>query len=312
MSDMNEAAGDVSSEGVEQTTEQAIQEELFELIEGKNPDGTPIKKQYKKDEILGFAQKGRGADKAFEEAKATKKQMQDLARAMQDPRQLPVVLKHLGVDLDTWLQDQMAERLLDNMKSPEEKENERFRKEAEEWRKHQAKLKEDERNAAIEAKAAEIQTSLYSRIEETLNNAGVPKTQHTVAEIARYIDMLHKSAVRNNKPFDINTVKMEHIAAHLKKTHAESVQTYWGELDDDALLSVIPEKMLNRISAALTKKLSGGKVADINSIPRTKSPAAFTAEPAERPKTRDVRETNEIIESKIARAQAEWEKKFGR
>lgn len=283
-------------------------EELFELIEGKNSDGSPIKKGYTKEELLKIAQKGLGADKAFEQSKAEREQMRQLARAMQDPSQLPVVLKHLGIDLDQFLQERMAHQMLENMKSPEEKEMEQYRKEAEEFRRLKAEQAKQEEESKIHARAEEIRHSLYSRINDTLNSAGVPKTTATIAEVSRFIKMKADAAERQGKEFDINTVNLEQIVAHLKTRQKENFDSLFGDdLDDDGLLSLIPEALQKRIAAAMTKKLQGGKVTDINSIKRDARATNWDA-PMKKAKNINSTEANERIADKIAAAQAQWDK----
>jgi hypothetical protein len=317
MSDINEVGSTpdaYSTEGVygdNPSTEEtnALQEELFELVEGKNSDGSPIKKSLTKAEMLELAQKGFGANKSFEEAKATKAQMKELARAMSDPTQLPAVLKHLGIDLDSFIQERMAHQMLENMKSPEEKEMEQYRKEAEEFRRMKAEQAKQDEETQINQRAQEIRQSLYSRIEETLNTAGVPKTQTTVAEVSRYIKMMADSAARQGKQFDINTVKLESIVSHMKAKQKETFESLFADLDDDGTLAMLPEALQKKIAAALTKKMSGAKITDINSINREPKQTQWNEQPADRKqKTINTAEANKIFEDRIAHAQAQWDK----
>lgn len=290
-------------------TASELQEELFELIEGKNPDGTPIKKQLKRDELLKLAQQGFGASKSFEEAKAAKEQMKQLARMLQDPEKVFEVLKQLGHDPDQLMTGRMANQMLENMKTPEEKEMEQLRREAEEFRRFKAQQMKEQEESQIEHRAAEIRNSLYSRIEETLNTAGVPKTRATIAEVSRYIKMMADASERNGESFDIDSVKLNNIVAHLREKHKQTFESLFDELDDDGILAMLPESIQKKIGAALTKKLSGGKVADINSIRRpAKSNDSLLDAPADKPKIISMKEADAITENRIRKAQELWDR----
>lgn len=284
-------------------------EELFELIEGKNPDGTPIKKQYKKDELLRIAQKGLGADKAFEDARTTKEQMKQLARAMSDPAQLPAVLAKLGLDFDTLIQERMATMMLENMKSPEEKEMEQLRREAEEYRQLKAQQLKEKEEAEASATGERMQKELFGLIEQTLNTSGVPKTKQTIAEIARYIQIQFNSAQRRGESFHLSQIKPEALVAHMRKMHEDSFTNLFSELDEDGILAMLPDPLQKKIAAALTKKLSAGKVTDINSIKREATPRV---EKPKGTKYMTAKELAKAMDADLEEQQKAWERQYGK
>lgn len=321
MSDLNEAGDsfenngaieDGADNGMEQMTD-AEKEELFELIEGKNSDGTPIKKQFKKDELLKLAQKGFGADREFQEAKATKKQMQDLMRNLQDPEAWLELSRRLGHDPDKFAEERMAQKLLQAMKSPEEIEIEALRKESEQWKEFQKKQKAEQDEATALEAFERLQKGLYSTIEEVLNSGGIPKTTDTVAEVARYIQIQKNAAERRNEPFTLDQVKAPNIIAHMRKQHETRLSSLFDELDEDGVLAMLPEKLQKKIGAALTKKLSGGKVVDINTIERKPRQSSNPLELPERKSSNiDAKKARALAEAKVAKSQAEWDRIHGR
>ena len=290
---------------------EAINEELYELIAGKNADGTPLKKSFNKDEMLKLAQKGFGADATFEEAKREKAQMRELARMLADPEAAFEVLKKFGHDPDQLMTGRMAKQMLEAMKSPQEIEAEGWKKDAEEFRAWKAKQQKDEEEQQITTRATQIRDSLYTRIEETLNSAGVKKTKSTVAEVGRYIKQMAAKADADGKPFDIETVKLNNIVQHLKGQYKQTFDSLLEELDEDGILSTFSEAQLKKIGAALTKKLSSGNVRDIHSIKReATAPAVEKADKRERALSTD--EANEIAAERTRKLQALWEKQNGR
>lgn len=289
-----------------QSAEQTAAEELYELITGKNADGTPIKKNLSREEAMKLMQKGFGADKEFEEAKATKKQMTELARMLADPKQVFEVLKHFKHDPDLLMTGRMAEQMLQSLKTPEDIEREGWKKDAEEYRAMKSKQMRDDEDAQVNTRAAEIRDGLYSRIEETLNTAGVKNTKGTVAQVARYVQKLHNKAIAEDRDFDINTIKLENIVAHLRDDYKGTVSALIDDSDEDSVLSHFTDAQLKKLGAALTKKLSGGNVVDINTIERkaTNTPAAVNTEKKERVLSTD--EANDIAAKRTADLQRRW------
>jgi DNA primase len=235
----------------------AVAEEMYELQAGKNPDGSPLTKSFTKADLLKLAQTGFGANERFEEAKTTKAQMLELAQMLKDPERVFDVLKQLGHDPDELVGKRYARSLEERLKSPEQVEYEKLSKDAEEWRAFKAKQDKEEQEKSQNAEASRIQTELYTKLEGALSQAGVKPTKASVAEASKYIQTLFRQATARGERLDLATIPVEKIAQHIKKQYSTGITGYLGELDDDSILSEIPEELLNKIGAALTRKLQG-------------------------------------------------------
>lgn len=292
--------------------ELATNEELYELIAGKNPDGTPLKKQLKKDEMLKLAQKGFGADSTFQEAQQTKAQMKELARMLADPEAVFEIIKKFGHDPDQLMTGRMAKQMLEAMKTPEQIQAEEWKRDAEKFRAQEAKRLQDEQESLITNRAKEIQTDLYTRIEQTLNSAGVPSTKASVAEVGRYLKALVNKAESEGQSLDIKNVKLENIVAHMRNQHKVTFESLFSDdLDEDGILALLDEKLQKRIGAALTKKLSSGNAVS-NVIERKASTTPALDKPEKKERALSPEEANELSAERIRKLQAMWDKQNGR
>ena len=250
-------AGNNSGSGSEQSTEGLTTEDLYELQAGKNPDGTALTKKVTKADLIKLAQTGFGANERFEEAKATKNQMIELAKMLRDPERVFEVLKEMGHNPDELFLGRYNKNLQEQLKTPEERDFERLQAEAEQWRKYEAKRLKDEEESAITTRAEAIKVDLYTKLESALTKTGIKATKDTVAEAARYIGMLKNQAESKGQNFNIAEIPVDKIASHLRKRYTSGITGYLGELDEDSILSEIPDDLLNKIGKALSKKYSG-------------------------------------------------------
>lgn len=229
-------------------------EEMFELQHGKNPDGTAITKKVSKADLLSLAQKGFGANQSFEEAKALKSQMTELARLMADPEKVFEVLSSLGHDTDKLMMGRFHKQSIENMKSPEEKEFEVLKRDAELYRKQQAEHLQQQKEAQVLQLTQQYQNVLMDKIEQVLSASGVDKTKQTVAEIARCIKIVQD---KEGDKFRLENVPVEQLVKHLQRKRQTSFTSLIDELDDDGILQMLTPAQRQKIGAALTKQLQG-------------------------------------------------------
>jgi len=305
MSDeMNTGIEDTGADSGAGSEAQNLQD-LFELVEGKNSDGTPIKKQLTRAEMLELAQKGFGADKAFEEVAMTKKQLKEFAAAARDPERVFDLLQQLGHDTDKLLTGRLNKQMLEALKTPEEVEIEQLRRDAEAYRKSEAKRLRDEEERQIGETANATMTKVYSTIEGVLSASGVDQSKETVAEVARYLKQMMTSAERQGKDFRLEDVPLDGIIEHLQERR-NSFFSWLDELDDDRLLQTLGDKRQKRISAALTKLMSGKQMnSEINKFER-KNTVPETE--GKQKKVLSVQEVEELNAKRIAKMQEAWER----
>lgn len=276
-----------------------MSEAFLEIVEGKNEDGTPKKRALTREEALKMAQLGFGADSKFqeaararEEATQLKQKMAQLARIMQDDPF--TVLKQFGKNPDEYVANYFERKLQESLIDPKDRELGELRSKLSEY--EQAKAAEEQRRQeeAINARANELKAQLLEKIESVLTSSGVPKTPRTIAEVARYMQLAA------NQGKDPMKFPVETIVKHLQSTRKSEFEEIFGALDEDGILSSMDEKLLEKFARAMSKKLGAQPIRQVK-----KDDSIFA------PK----KEEEDVIDAhkkKIAKLQAEWEKKHGK
>lgn len=203
-------------------------------------------KKYKlsKPELKKMAQKGLGADAAFRKAKAERDQATQVLRAIQEsPFE---ILKHIHGDK---LRDMMEEYVYNNLKqdqmSPEEKKMLADQARLKEYEEKERKRNEEEMTAK-QQQAVEHYKQVYTqKIGKSLELAGLPKTEEAARRALGY----YQKAFTKGIQIDPQTV-----GELVKEDYDREIGGNLGELDGDALMAMLGEKTVEKISKALLKK----------------------------------------------------------
>lgn len=280
--------------------------ELFDLVEGKDEQGNNKTRKVSRDELLKLAQKGFGADKTFseaaksrEEAAAIKAQMAELARMLQeDPFK---VMRAFGKEPDSYISKYFDDKLQESLIDPKDRRMSELEAKLAEYEEEKNRQREEEQRSMIERRSAEIKTVIFNKIDEALQQAGVPKNPRTVAEIGRYLQSLNGKTGPDGNPLNIMEIPVSRIVKHIQSSRTSEFQDIFSALDDDALLNSIDPKLAERIGRALSKKLAP----QVNVPIRGKTVQSVP----EKVKATDV--VGEI-KDRIKKAQLEWEKVHGK
>lgn len=174
--------------------------------------------------------------KRFEEAARVMKNAQRFIQMLkQDPAQ---VLPHLGIDVDEWVKQRMLKRIeLANMTPEEKKHHETMEK----LKAMEAEKKERE-EAETAAKEAELRkhfdTEYTKDIVGALENAGLPRTPHTIKRIAYY---LHQGVVRGIK------LTAQQVAPLVKADYQREMQELFGAVPEKELLNIVGEDFAGKV-----------------------------------------------------------------
>jgi hypothetical protein len=256
------AEGQVLGEEASTSFDENDPSSWFELEEGKNPDGSKKTKKISVAEARKLAQKGLGADKTFneakaarEEAQATKAQMAQLARLMkEDPWK---VMSALGLDPDAAIKSKFQRDLEESMLDPRDRELRDIKKDYQRMKQEEEARYKQAQEERVIARAQELQTNLMNKVDEALKQTGVPNNRATVAEIGRFLQSLHGKVDRAGNPIDIFKIPVKAIVTHIHNTMKSSFQTVLSSVeDDDALLENLDPAIVKRIMNAQSKKLA--------------------------------------------------------
>lgn len=189
-------------------------------------------------------QKEKASEKRFGEASALKKQaeqfLQQLKRGTSDPRVMAEIIKKIDPekgDFRKIAEDYLYQLIQDEQLSPEQKELKAAREKlAEVERQEQERIEAEKNQQASELQqkfTKEYQTDIIGALEQS----GLPKTEYTVARMARY---MHMALVRG---------------VELKA--ADVVDFVWKDYQRDlgAFRSLPAEKLLDMIGPELADKI---------------------------------------------------------
>ena len=260
MDSTSDTSIDTSSELSFPSGENTSVEDLFEIVEGKNEDGTSRVKNLTRAEMVKLAQLGFGADAKFkeaassrEEAAATKQQMAELAKMLRDDPF--TVLKHLGQNPDDIVARHFNRQLEESMIDPKDKELSEYKARLQHFEEQERVRNEQEQNSKIEARANEIRSGLFNKIEEALSSAGMAKNERTVAEVGRYLQSLNGKADSNGRPINILEYPVSKIVSHIKQSRSTEFTNLYESLNEDEILAQMDPKVLEKFGRALSKKL---------------------------------------------------------
>lgn len=264
---------------------------LHKLVTGKNPDGTPVYKDYSEADALKLAQKGIGAQQVFDQTAYLVK----LAKT--DPAEF---LRQAGHDPSKLSADWWAQQQLEAAESPQAKELRLTKQERDHLKKEKDAVTQKEREAHVQELTTQVQGELYNKIGETLQSLGLPQGQQkfAVRQIANYL------ALANKKGIDINQIPVPFLAKKVLDDFKQLHTKFYGDLDEDTLASQWDEATLAKASKAYMKKMK------IASKGNGAGSPAVGAKPAPKPapKFMSDREAAALMKERAASLQVEWNK----
>lgn len=214
----------------------------------------------------------RGANKKFEEASKIRKESQAQAEAREkafierlkaNPRQ---TLREVGIDVRGMSEQELTEAIEEAQLTPDQRELRALKKENDDFKKQQAKEKEDRDQ---QAHAAQVQQNIQQydqAFAEAMTQVGLPRTEGTVLRMAQLVDS-YLAAGKTD-------VTLVDIAKRLKShdLHQEH-QQYLESLSDEELLGMLPERVIKTVQQSLIRKARGEQQQPQTPKPQTKERA---------------------------------------
>lgn len=180
----------------------------------------------------------KAAAKEMFEAKRIAKQAQEFIDMGKDPTKVIDLLKHLGHDARKLAEEYLASQLEDDLKDPKDKELQKYKSEAEQYR--QMIEAEKERKAKIQSDALKQKYAkeYEAQFTEALQSSKLPATKESVAKMARYI---HRAS-------EINLEMTPQEAAQLvKEDMTREIKTLVAEASPETLIALFGEETANKI-----------------------------------------------------------------
>lgn len=254
--------GAVASTGAEGTAVETSENTGVEATPQEKPvsDMTPAEKKryrlkidgeeadYDEDEVVRMAQKGRAADKKFQESSQMRKQSEEFIRLLkEDPRK---VLSHpsIGHDLKKFAEDILLEQLQDEMLSPQEKEIREYKSKLAKYEEQERKTKEAEDAKNKESVKAKYAEDYNKQIIDALEAGGLPKTEYTVQRMIYYMS----KAIENG--YEMSALDVRDL---VKRDYQQDTKSLYSGLDSEALLAILGDDVVKKLKKEDIKKVKG-------------------------------------------------------
>lgn len=242
--------------------------------------GENDKEEVDEQTLLKYAQKSRGADKAFQSAAAQRKETENILQLLKENPAKVVLNKALGHDpksvigglikqaiedgydvkeIKALVADQMYEWIQEENLDPKERENRDLKKRLESFENEKKQAAESQKKAVFEKMTQEAYQRFDSDITETLKTSGLPKTSFTVKKMAYYLDQAYKlKQERANEGIEMRDPSAKDIVSYVRKDYEDSIKELYGQADVDTLMQLLGEENVAKIRKHDIEKFKKG------------------------------------------------------
>lgn len=212
------------------------------------------------EELIKRAQMGFAADKKWQEAAETKKQVMIFLDALQND---PVAaISKMGLDMDDIAEAHIKRRIEEMEKSPEQLEQEKIRQELEQLRSEKEKQEEEVRQSEIRRIQNEYAVQIENEISEVLDtNQNLPKSPYVVKRVA---DVLIAEYKRGN-----TNIQVKDVVPFVEKQIMSEFSKMFGSMPENMFEKVVGKDILNKYRKSKVKSTQSAPKSTVNGIKST-------------------------------------------
>ena len=208
-------------------------------------------------EVIALAQKGQGAEKRFQEAAQMRKEAEAVVRFLKEnPRE---AMKQFGIDVRKFSEDVLMEHLTEQSMSPEQKKQRDTEAELNKYRERDKAETERQHKEAVTKQEQELVQHYTKTFTEALEASGLPKTNETVARMARYQQQASRKGYE---------VPPADLAKLVRSDYENEQQALYGSMDGDKLIEILGKDIVSKLSKAQIAKLKAGQPAQTKQAPQ--------------------------------------------
>lgn len=201
------------------------------------------------DELRRGYTHGRAASKRMEEAAMSRKEAEQVLRLFKDnPRE---AFKLLGQDARSFAEQVINDELSEALLTPEQRELRDYKSRVERYENESRLAKEQYEREQMESDIAKQAESIQGEIINTLESAGLPKTERTVSRIVYYMQSA-LAAGYNVTPRD--------VVEQVKLDYKQDLSSLLGGLPEDALEAFIGSDNYRKIAKSTVAKTKSASV----------------------------------------------------
>lgn len=201
------------------------------------------------DEVVKLAQKGKAADKAFQEGARARKQAEALIAMLKNDPLGALQHEAIGHDVKKIIADYIRTQAEEAKLTPAERKARDLENELKTYKEKEESAKEQERQRLINERAKEIHESWEKEMIEVLQTSGLPRTNFTAERVAYWMEV----GIKNGK--DV-TPKM--VVPLVKADIEKAFKDMYGAADDSTLAALLGDEGLAKASREYLKKQKKG------------------------------------------------------
>jgi hypothetical protein len=231
--------------------------------------GENDKEEVDEQTLLKYAQKARGADKAFQSAAAQRKETENILSLLKENPAKVVLNKALGHDpksvigglikqaiedgydvkeIKALVADQMYEWIQEENLDPKEKENRDLKKKLESFESQKKQAEEAQKKEVFEKMTQEAYQKFDTDITEVLKTSGLPKSSYTVKRMAYYMDQAYKLKQEYAaQGTEMRDPKASDVVDYVRKDYEDSLKEMYGQADVETLMKLLGEENVAKI-----------------------------------------------------------------
>lgn len=215
-----------------------------------------VESEHDEAEVIRLAQEGKLSTKRLQEAAQIKKQAEALIARAKNPEQLAELFQELGIDVDSWSEQRVWQKIQESELTPEQKEQRKIDAELKKYRDKEAKEKADADTAEDTALQQHYEVDFEKKIISALDIGGLPTKGKAGREVVRRMANYMLVAAQNNLDLE-----PKDLVAQVRRDLNEEHRAMY----DDA-----PEDLLNELLGPAGKRL---READVKKLKTTQQQA---------------------------------------
>lgn len=194
-------------------------------------------------EVIAMAQKGKSADKRFQEAAAARREAEQVVNFLKsNPKE---AFKKLGIDVRKFSEDTLLEMIQHDQMTPEQKKAQENENELRRYRDTEKQAQERAHAEALARQEQEYMQSYDATFVKALTESGLPKTPYTVKRMAEL------TLIATRKGLDLEPSQ---LAKLVREDYESEMKAMYGQADGDALLELLGKDAVKKLSKAQLSK----------------------------------------------------------
>ena len=202
-----------------------------------------VESEVDEDELRRGYAHNKAASKRMEEAAMSRKEAEMVIRLFKEnPRQ---AFQMLGSDARKFAEDVINQELREAMLSPQERELRDYKAKVDAYESERRQAQQTYEQQQMEAAINKQAESIQSEIINTLDSAGLPKTDRTVSRIVYYLQSALQAGYPNVGPKD--------VIEQVKQDYIQDFKSMIGGLSEDQIEMFLGQDLVRKVAKSTVK-----------------------------------------------------------